>query len=215
MKKYQIFLIVLTIIVVVAGLVLLKYHQAGRSDDALLNINSDIQMNETQSQLYEEIKKNFASDPDAYLFRLGRLKQDLGDYAGAIEIYEKIHENKPEDLLPLINTGSIYFDTGRYEEAEKIQLEIVSINYKWLNAYQELLMIYQYHLKDKKATLESLMLEAQKNSPELEKEFNVLFAKYYDDLMNDNAKAIEYYGKILEANPDDSGAKQRLAELKK
>jgi len=110
--------------------------------------------------------------------------------------------------------GSIYYDTKQHEQAEAAQLAIIDINYKWSNSYQELMAIYRWHLKDKRDTFEEKLLYFYNNAPEYNETSLTLLAVYYDELMEDTEKAIEWHEKALEFNPNNTEMETRLNELK-
>ena len=186
------------------------------SIENLLKINSTLQMNETQQKLYQDVIEGLRKDPGHYktLFYLARLKQDLLDYEGAIELYERLTKERPGDILIWNNLGAIYYNQEKYEKAEEMQLKILSISAKWYNAYEELFTIYQFHLKDKRQDLEKILLRGLEEYPEMKASLLAKLAVYYDELMNNKEKAIEYYEKALKENYNETMAK-RLKELKK
>ena len=60
--------------------------------------------------------------------------------------------------------------------------------------------------------LEPMLLNALKQYPELETEMTSILANYYDEIMPNKEKAVEYYTKLLKLRPDEA-VRQRLAEL--
>lgn len=217
MKKREIIIIILVIVLLAGGLVGVKFYKKSSAFRALININTEIAMTQAQSDLYQELKTKLTADPNNYddLLQLGRMKQSLLDFEGAISIYNQLLQRKPSDTLVLNNLGSIYFDTKRYAEAEAIQLRIIAQTPKWFNAYRELMSIYTFFLPENKAKLEPLLLSGLANIPDSKQEFTILLASYYEDVMKDQVKAIEYYEKALELNPTDQVIKAWLAKAKK
>ena len=215
MSKWSYVILVVVILLVVGSLTFAVFYRDNYKLNKLTTINGKVAMTADQQKLYEELKGKLAENSDDYssLFKLARLKQDVLDWDGATELYWALRKVKPDDILPLINLGSIYFDSQQYVKAAEVQKAIIKANPKWGGAYRELAMIYKYHLKDDRAELGPLLLNALKVYPELETDMTSLLANYYDELVFDKDKAIEYYTKLLKLRPDEA-VRQRLAELK-
>lgn len=216
-KKKEILVVVLIVVLVLAALIGLTFLRKELVWRDLINVKSDLEMSADNRKIYGELKEKLKENRNDYnlLFKLARLKQDMTDYDGAEDLYLKLLKIKPDDVVVLNNLGSLYFDIGRYEDSEKFYLRIINTTPKWVNAYRRLLMIYQFHLKDKQAAMEPLLLKALEEAPELKIDMVSMLIRYYDDVVNNKEKAIEYLKKLLEINPKDSVAKQRLQELQK
>lgn len=221
MKKASIIVVIIVIIIVVAGIFLIKkYYQPNSSNVPFqldLSVNTTLAWTDAKKAQYEQVKEALAKNPNNFdaLFNLAGIKQSLLDTEGAIKIYNQLRILKPQDIRPLQNLGTIYVDTKQYESAEEMELAILAITPKWLNAYRELISLYQFHLKDKGAKLEPLLLRAYEISPELKMDMTSLLALYYDVVLNNREKAVEYYQQAVQLDPRNTGAKDRLAELKK
>jgi len=215
MSKWSYIILIAVIILVVGGLIFSVLYKDSYELNKLITINGKVAMTADQQKLFDDLKVKLADNADDYssLFKLARLKQDVLDWDGAIEMYWNLRKVKPDDILPLINLGSIYFDSQQYVKAEEVQKTIIKNTPKWVNAYRELASIYRYHLKDKAPELEPMLIDALKQYPELETEMTSLLAYYYDEIVSNKDKAIEYYTKLLKLRPDEA-VRQRLAELK-
>ncbi len=220
MKNRGIILIVVLLIVVLGGLAYVSFFNNDTDNkdlEQLLQINTTIAYDDNDLELYEEAKVALAEDENSYsgLLNLAMLKQRMLDYEGALELYSGLSERKPDDIMPLQNSGSIYFDTGEYEMAEKVQLQILNdITYKWINSYRELMMIYRYHLKDKRLSMKPLLEYAYENYPEARSEITSLLAQYYDLFEDNKAEALKYYNELLVFFPTDPAILLRIEELK-
>jgi tetratricopeptide (TPR) repeat protein len=216
-KKRYLIIGFVVVVVIIVGLVLAKpYWKSGFGAD-VLKINTTLTLNETQEKTLSNIKESLAKDPSDYLalLDLAKLKQSLLDNAGAEKMYLKLSKINAADILPLNNLASLYVDTKRYDEAEKTYLAIFNINYKWLNAYQGLYDLYQFQLPERRAKLEPILLKGIEEFPEMKSALLNMTAVYYDELMNDKIKAIEYYKKTIERDPTKKDAKDRLTQLLK
>ncbi len=181
-------------------------------------INGSGKLSEIQQKTLVEIKEKLLLYDDDYsaLLDLALIKQSVNDLDGALALYEKMRELRKNDLLPLNNSASIYFDRGEYELAEAAHLRILNdITPKWFNSYNELYSIYQFHLKDKRGSFESVLLNGIEKYDEEKLALTNKTAVYYDELMGNVPKAIEYYEKTLKLSPNDQVVKKRLKELKK
>ncbi|MEK7159289.1 MAG: hypothetical protein AAB766_02190 [Patescibacteria group bacterium] len=214
--------ILLIIVVVLAGTGWYVWDKKINSSEAkvekLMQINGSGKLSEIQQKSLVEIKEKLLLSNDDYsaLLNLALIKQAVGDLDGALALYEKMRALRKNDLLPLNNSASIYFDRGEYVLAEAAHLRILNdITPKWYNSYNELFSIYQFHLKDKRGSFESVLLNGIEKYDEEKLALTNKTAVYYDELMGNVPKAIEYYEKTLKLSPNDQVVKKRLKELKK
>jgi len=219
MKNKVVLIVVAVLVVVLIGvLVWFNYDKSFEGfDPEILVINSERVMSESDLVEYAEVKSLLNENPNDYgaLLNLAILKQRMVDYDGAIAIYEDLRERKEDDIIPLQNLGSIYYDTKQYEKAEEMQLTILNeITYKWINSYRELMSIYRYHLKDRRESVKPLLEFAYENYPEAEDELSSMLAQYYDLFALDNAEALKYYEIFLGFHPEDAAVQKRVKELK-
>src|SRR6056297_2418542 len=215
MNKKWLGIIIIVLILGVSAYFYYDYNKQN-SQPEILQIDTELEMNEIQSELYEQLKQDIAVDPEDYStrFKLGRLKQDLLDKQGAIEIYEELLQENPEDIAVLQNMADMHYSLKNYEKAEELNLQIIEITPKWINAYRNLLMIYQFQLQDKKEKFADLLDKALEKAPKLKNDLLAIGVRYYDDVMNNKEKTIDYFEEKLKVDPDDSLAKQRLQELR-
>ncbi|MBI5077436.1 tetratricopeptide repeat protein [Candidatus Falkowbacteria bacterium] len=219
MNRKIIFIIISVVIVIAVVAEALVFWSDKKTPDVtdLLKINTTLQMNEMQKKQYEEIVMRLKKDSNDYYLRfaLARLKQDLLDFAGAIELYERLGKEKPNDLLIWNNLAGIYYNQGKYEKAEELHLKILTISPKWYNSYEELGSIYQFHLKDKRPGFEKILLKGIEEYPEMKLALMAKLAVYYDEMMQNYPKAIEYYEKLVKTKYNIEVIAPRLKELKK
>ena len=183
----------------------------------LLKINTTLTMDAAQQESFNDVKSKLELDITDYsaLLNLAKLKQELLDYDAAETLYKGLNVRNSKDILVLNNLASLYYDIKKNPEAEKANMDILAVSPKWINAYTNLYEIYQFYLKNDRAKLEPVLLRGIEEYPEMKKDLIMMTATYYDELMGNNEKAIEYYGKVLETDPTNAGAKARIAELKK
>lgn len=214
-KKISFIVILIVAVLAIAGMLVWR-SQKLESNANLLEINSSREMNDTQSKQYDSIVEGLRKNPNDYqtLFMLARLKQDLLDYAGAIELYERLGKEKPNDILIWNNLAGIYYNQEKYEKAEELHFKILSITAKWYNSYEELGSIYQFHLKDRRTGFEKILLKGIEEYPEMKLALMAKLAVYYDEVMGNKTKAIEYYEKLVKAKYNLDVIEPRLKELK-
>lgn len=219
MKNRGVILLVVLLVVVLGGIVFVTLFNQKDVDtnlDELLKINTTLEFEEADLELYNEAKAELEKDSNSYsgLLNLAIIKQRMLDYEGALELYSALAERKTEDIMPRQNAGSIYFDTGDYENAEKMQLDILNnITHKWINSYRELTQIYRWHLKDRRETLKPLLLFAYDNFPESKQEIVSMLGFYYDEFEDNNVEALKYYNELATYIPDDQDLQETLKEL--
>lgn len=218
-KKSIVILLIVTIIFLGAGWYVWdkKINSSDARIEKLMEINGSGKLSEIQQKSLIEIKEKLLLYNDNYsaLLDLALIKQAVGDLAGALALYEKMSSLRGNDLIPLNNSASIYFDRKEYEKAEAAHLKILTdITPKWFNSYNELYSIYQFHLKDKRGSFESVLLNGIEKYEEEKSALTNKTAVYYDELMSNVPKAIEYYEKTLKLSPNNQAVKKRLKELK-
>ena len=218
MKK-KLLAVLLIIIIVAIGVGWYVWDNKINSSEAriekLMKINGSGTPSETQQKSLTEIKEKLLLYSENYdaLLELALIKQSVGDLDGALALYKII--DKSNDIMALNNSASIYYDQGEYEKAEAAHLKILNeITPQWLNSYNELYSIYQFHLKDKRGSFESVLFRGIEQYEEQRLALTIKAAVYYDELMNNAPKAIEYYEKALKLSPNNQTIKNRLKELK-
>jgi len=223
-KKYQIFIIVLILII---GGVFFYVKNINKKEipetpkeEELFSLPKDAVLNEEQQKKFNEAKEVLEKNPndaDA-LIKIAQLKYFFNDLEGAKKVYLKALELSPNDTLILNNLGDIYNQQKEYENAERMYLKIIEVNPNWRNAYRELKTLYRFHLKEKYPQVEGLLLKAiednKKAFGEAPVDFYSMLAVFYKDT-GQKEKAIPYYEKVLEMDPTNEGAKIDLEELKK
>jgi tetratricopeptide (TPR) repeat protein len=219
-KKSSVALIVVVCIIILSALTifvssLLRDKKIDLADKTIMVLDTG-KLTPDQKYIYTQIQSKLEQNPTDHsaLLNLGRLKQSAGDYEGAEQIFLGLRESKPKDVLVLNSLGDLYMTMENYEKAEDVYMNILQITPKWLNSYEELLVIYRDHLTDRVTMLEPLLTTGIEKYPEMDVTLMGMMAMYYDEIVPDKEKAIEYYEAILVKAPDSPLVDQRLSELK-
>ncbi|MCK4454183.1 tetratricopeptide repeat protein [Candidatus Parcubacteria bacterium] len=220
-KKYQIFfLIVLILLIAVAGFFLYQRHQPASEENEIFSLPEGVILTENQQIKFDDAKNSLKANPNDHLalIAIAQVKYQVQDLDGAEKVYLMALEIQPTNTLILNNLGDIYNQQKEYENAEKMYLKIIEVNPNWRNAYRELKTLYRFHLKEKYPQIEGFLLKAIEDNKkvfgEAPVDFYSMLAVYYKDT-SQKEKAIPYYEKVLELDPNNEGAKIDLEELKK
>ncbi len=217
MKKYILAGIVLTLFIFfVAGVFFYKKNKSPQTSFDAFNFPevSSLDLTDGEKTKYTALLEEFKGTPEdaSKLFEVARFVHTGGNFEKAKELYLKVLETRADDTLVLNNLADVYYTLGEFEKSEEMYRKIVEVNPKWLSAYFELANIYRYKLPEKYASILPLIDRGLQIAPENEEDFNTLYAVYYRDI-KDKEKAIEYYEKVLEINPENQGAKEEIKFL--
>jgi tetratricopeptide (TPR) repeat protein len=222
-KEYKKVIIAIIALVLIVGAGIFIYYLKNRPSQEmrdLLFLPEGAVLTEEQQLKYDTartvLEENFNNG--SALIAIAQIKYELSDLDGAVRVYLKALEFRPDDIVILNNLGDIYNQKEEYEQAAKMYLTIIKTNPKWINSYRELSSIYFYNFPERYAEMEGLLLNGLEKTKEFDGEapvdFYSMLAVFYDRTEN-MAKAIEYYEKVIELTPENQTAKMRLEELKK
>ncbi len=157
----------------------------------------------------EIIKANFDSLNGVNDIAL--LKQYLGDYEGAIDAWQYANIIRPQNSLSFSNLAALYhFDLHEYDKAEKNYLISIANDPDDILTIRNLYELYFDALKDN-AKAEALLLDAIENNPTVA-DLYALTGSFYQQTGN-KEKAVEYYKKHLELNPNNEAVRRELQNL--
>ena len=112
-------------------------------------------------------------------YDLGAYRKLIGDYDGAIQAWTFVVKIRPNDYVSLSNLGDLYaFTLGKYYIAEEYFLGSIARNPQNVDAYIQLVSIYEYHDTPKSTLSEPLLLNGISANP---KDINlkIALARYY------------------------------------
>lgn len=143
---------------------------------------------------------------------VARLKKALGDLDGAITAWEYANLTSPKNSLSFSNLAALYhYDLKEYDKAETNYLISIANDLDDINTIRNLFEMYYYAVKDT-TRAEALLLESLENNPEAADLF-ALAGSFYAETGR-NEKALEYYEKALELNPNNQAIRNEIARLK-
>jgi tetratricopeptide (TPR) repeat protein len=144
--------------------------------------------------------------------RLGNLKYQLGDLAGAKEIYEtKILKDHPSDAAALENLGQTLYEMQDYAGAELKWRAAISVN-PWEVTYLKLTNLIEEHFPARTSEIQEILEEAIANigqTPGLLKNLGMWFENdgQYD-------LALDHYKVAKQLAPDDEGINELIAGVR-
>jgi len=221
MKKKIIFIIPLALLIIGVGFwLLLKNKEVQIGDyrgEPIEEIGNDPAIKnfppaavERNQNRLKELAATLRKDPKLWnaWMEVGQLKKFFNNYKGAVDAYEYVKVNSPEDPLVYYNLANLYGAyLGDYPKAEEYYLKAVSYGPNEEYIYLGFAEFYRDFYKAKYDQIENLLLEGLKKVPNYT---NLLIQlAYYYKSVNDNQNAIKYFSQLL--NAQDIGADQKQA----
>ncbi len=146
---------------------------------------------------------------------IAQYKKLLGDIDGAITAWEYANLIRPQNSLSFSNLAALYhFDLKEFDKAEKNYLISIANDPDDINTIRNLYEMYTTATMDM-ARAEGLLLSAiedNQSTPSKAVDLYALAGSFYAE-NGSNAKAIEYYRKVLEINPKNEAVKKEIARL--
>ncbi|MDO8443252.1 MAG: hypothetical protein Q7S81_03305 [bacterium] len=163
----------------------------------------------------EELNKQISENYNHLdlLIDLGLKRQSIGDYAGAVKVWEFAGIVFPKNYITFQNLGFAYgFYLKDYKLSEKNYLISLENDPTNTQVYLDLVDIYNFSGQAEK--IPEFLKTSLKNAGNVnEAQLKVLLAKYYADI-KDNANAIKYYEEALVIDPSNTVIKQEIERLK-
>jgi len=163
-----------------------------------------------------ELSSELKETPDLYgtWLELASYRKLIGDYFGAIEIWEFVGEQS-NGYISYKNLGMLYhYDLPDYALSESYLRKAIKRDNTYIPTYLELHNLYKYSYKEKSDLADDVLFEGLLNNPKNIFLFSTL-AEYYTEI-NDITKAIKYYKEALseaEKNNDTATANQIQSRL--
>ena len=168
--------------------------------------------------IYFEKYNKLAGDEEVSLLHLGKIYLNLKQFDKARNYFERILKVNPKSTEALSYLADIYLNAKNLNEAIKALKSIVELEPVDERALFTLAEIYreQKNARMSMVYYKKLSIATIKNSSNfrlLNKAYTQIARYYYD--IQDYEKALEYYKKIVEVNPEDFNSTYIYAELLK
>jgi cytochrome c-type biogenesis protein CcmH/NrfG len=133
------------------------------------------------------------------------------DMARVKELTDKIKKD-PKDFDSLVELGNVNFDQKNYDDAIKLYKQALSVRPDALNVRTDMgtAMFYQNKFDDAIATFQETLKQDPNNAQAL---FNLGVAMLHGK--NDPKRAVEYWEKLVETNPNHPQAAMVREQIKK
>jgi len=218
-KKILVILLLIASVLIALGIFSYLKNKKTPNNENVFSLPEGAVLTEEQQIKFEEANTALKINPNdaEALIKIAQLKYYFNDLEGAKTIYLKVSELRPDDILVLNNLADIYDQLKDYDNEEKILLKLIETNPGWINGFRALKNLYAFHMKEKYPQMESILLKGIESNKvvygEAPVDFYSMLAVVYQDTGN-NEKAIEYYEKVLDLDPENEGAKMELEKLK-
>ncbi|MFA5300206.1 MAG: tetratricopeptide repeat protein [Lutibacter sp.] len=152
------------------------------------------------------------------LSNMAMIKRSLEDYEGARKIFEYINYKLPNNSIAYFNLANLYTENIKnYELAEENYLMAIKNSVGEAGNdqyYRGIANFYTYFYKEHIDRLENVLLDVLKDEAyNNNQDVLALLADYYGAVGKKN-KAIEYWQKVLELDPNNQGVINEINKLK-
>lgn len=169
-------------------------------------------------QRYQELQAILRKTPNDFwaIAELGMIKKDVGDFEGAEAAWLQLNQQEPGNSISFGNLADLYSNFLKdYNKAIPMyETAIKNSTGEAINAsfYRNYFDFYLNYVKDVNRA-ESVILQGIEDNPK-NSELMILAAQFYEDQGN-KAKALIYFQKALQLDPQDNTVKQEIERLKK
>ena len=159
-------------------------------------------------QVSELIKADY--DLDSQWLELAAYRKLIGDYDGAIEAWDFLSLIRPQNYISYNNLGDLYaFTLKDYDRGEQNFLKSISNNPENVNAYMQLVTIYEATIQPNK--IEPLLLSGIKSNS-ANPTLNILLARYYAGQKRFN-EALAYYEAAARLDPNNQPLEDEMIKF--
>lgn len=173
--------------------------------------------NDSDKQHFDLLQKalgNLEDYPDSFetIVNIARERAYFKDYEEAIKMYRQANAVSPKNTLAWGNLAFLFFDLGRFGEAEECYLQAIANKPTEVGFYVDLSKMYIEKMNNRPAT-EKLLLQGLAN--EENKKSGTLMSALADFYEADRnyVEALKWYRKMLEVNPDNDAVRGKIEEL--
>lgn len=166
---------------------------------------------------FETASSNVKNSPDGFHFAgvldMGAIKKYVGDYEGARDIWIFMGEQRPLNSISFGNLGDLYAGFLKEpENAEAAYLKAIENDPEDINFYINLSDLYRYEFEGGEEKVKELLTKGVEANPEQADLFTYT-ASFYSEI-GENEKAIEYFEKAIELNPNNQTVIDEVKRLK-
>lgn len=144
-----------------------------------------------------EVKEKLQLDPlDATAwFDLAIYYRMVGDYDGAVQVWEYISNSNPSEAISLHNLGEHYFHEAKdFPKAEGYYLKSIAAAPDLLANYTDMHEMYKYVYKQNTSAAVDILVKGIENSKGGNAaQLKILLARHYRDNLNDKVNAKKYF----------------------
>lgn len=175
---------------------------------------------EQKEQLYATLQTHgraVKADPEYFngWIQVGILKKTIGDFEGAGDAWEYAGVIQPLNSLSFANLGELYWRyLHDYPKSEKnFRISIKNKPYDPAT-YISLAELYHYSMKEKYDLADDVLLEGIAANPQ-DNPYESLARRlaYLYEQRKEDAKALDWWKKVLSVAPGDEEVKKDIAEL--
>jgi len=194
----------------------------GRDPEEVKPRPDDVQIfsEEQKKQIYAEIGNNgnaVKKNPDFFhgWLQLGLLKKTIGDFKGAADAWEYAGLIRPQNAVSFANLGELYWRyLPDYPRAEKNFRVAIQNKPDDTGTYVSLSDLYYYSYKEKQQLADDVLMEGITARPTEAVNLKRALAALYERA-GDREKAIVWWKKVLEEEPDNADVAAAIAALEK
>lgn len=222
-NKTTLLIISLLIIAGIAGWFIYR-DLKGNNNLSMPDLNKEIVIQiemteETAKQKMEQLenaREALDKEPDNLTnwLQWGILLKSIGDYEGAIEAWEYASFIRPQNSISFHNLGDIFhYYLKDFEKAEIYYSKAIENNPSQFFTYNNFHELYRYSWAEKADLADDVLLQGIEANP-ADPYLIIILAQYYLDETKEIDKAIIYYEKALELDPNNEALKKELQEVK-
>jgi tetratricopeptide (TPR) repeat protein len=187
--------------------IFLSYVDHGLKDEDRARLEQKI--SDLENRLATDAE--FTKDLSQWLY-LGNLKYQLGDLAGAKEIYEtKILADHPADAAALENLAQTLYEMEDYEGAELRWRAAISVN-PWEVTYLKLVDMIASKLPERQGEIQGILEEAIANLGQSAGLVNRLGDWYADN--GQYERALSHYQVVKQLAPENEMIDEKISKMR-
>lgn len=176
-----------------------------------ISVSSELSSNlDAAVSLFKQVKKQYPLDTNRQFFHLKLILKEVEDDAGKLNHLLPFVEKNPNFLDSKVLVSKIYQSQNKWEEAKTILEEILLTDKLHAESLYELAAIIIKYFPDRMERAGDLLHQCL-NQSDYPKEALYTYGLYLSKVSNKPYKALEYFLKTIEANPEHKFAHYDIA----